>query len=207
MIKSTSYDISDPSDFPQTGLQSLDLLSRCPICKEFFNTPMISECGHAYCSLCIRRSLATDQVCPICRVNLSESQLFKSTMIEDLVQSWTNMRQTLLRGALEDERINSSNKKSSNKESSNNESNYESKINLSSDIASIEKDYVRGENEEKWDVKANEKKIENEENDSRNDQSDNKLEKDDNQQEKEEIKVQEKEVKLMQTPESTPENS
>ncbi|CAG8439587.1 6477_t:CDS:10 [Diversispora eburnea] len=189
---STSYDISDPSDFPQTGLQSLDLFSRCPICKEFFNTPMISECGHTYCSLCIRRSLATDQVCPICRVNLSESQ------------------QTLLRGALEDERINSPNKKSSNKESSNNESNYESnnnKINLSSDKANIEKGekyYVKGENE---DVKADEKKIENEENDPRNDQSDNKLEKVIiNQQEKEEIKEKIK-VKLMQTPESTPENS
>ncbi|CAG8778254.1 9657_t:CDS:2, partial [Acaulospora morrowiae] len=51
------------------------------------------------------------QVCPICRDNLSESQLFKSPDTENLVQSWMKIRQTLLRGALE-EKIKSSQKES-----------------------------------------------------------------------------------------------
>ncbi|CAG8733879.1 4851_t:CDS:2, partial [Acaulospora morrowiae] len=64
MSEEASYElssISDPSDFPQVGLKHLDSLPRCPICKDFFKTPMIAECGHAYCSLCIRRCLAAEQ--------------------------------------------------------------------------------------------------------------------------------------------------
>ncbi|CAG8451888.1 18649_t:CDS:2 [Dentiscutata erythropus] len=104
--------ITDPSDFPQASLRFLDTLPRCSVCKDFFNTPMIAECGHVYCSLCIRRCLNMEQVCPVCRANISEPQLFKSPDTENLVQAWINMRQTLLQGALEEEKISS--KKSGN---------------------------------------------------------------------------------------------
>ncbi|RIB10820.1 hypothetical protein C2G38_2043196 [Gigaspora rosea] len=96
--------ISDPSDFPQASLKLLDTLSRCSVCKDFFNTPMIAECGHVYCSLCIRRCLNMEQVCPVCRTNRSEPQLFKSPDTENIVQAWVEIRQTLLQGAIEEER-------------------------------------------------------------------------------------------------------
>ncbi|CAG8582219.1 27606_t:CDS:2, partial [Racocetra persica] len=96
--------ISDPSDFPQASLKLIDTLPRCSICKDFFNTPMIADCGHVYCSLCIRRCLNIEQVCPVCRTNISESQLFKSPDTENIVQAWIDMRQTLLEGALKDEK-------------------------------------------------------------------------------------------------------
>ncbi|CAG8615224.1 9893_t:CDS:2 [Gigaspora margarita] len=96
--------ISDPSDFPQASLKLLDTLSRCSVCKDFFNTPMIAECGHVYCSLCIRRCLNMEQVCPVCRTNISEPQLFKSPDTENIVQAWVEIRQTLLQGAIEEER-------------------------------------------------------------------------------------------------------
>ena len=39
----------------------------CPICKEYFTTPMSLSCSHVFCSLCIRESLASHMMCPTCR--------------------------------------------------------------------------------------------------------------------------------------------
>src|SRR3954462_831059 len=84
--------ITDPTDFPQKSLQFLDTIIRCPICKEYFKTPTIGECGHNYCSFCILKTLAIERNCPICKKNLSDSSLFKSITTEKVVNCWENVR-------------------------------------------------------------------------------------------------------------------
>jgi hypothetical protein len=51
-------DITDPSDFPVDHLKKLDSSLRCPICKDFFDGPVILHCGHTFCSL-VSQSYAT----------------------------------------------------------------------------------------------------------------------------------------------------
>src|SRR6266536_2272973 len=92
---STSYisdnslsSITDPTDFSQKSLQSIDMITRCPICKDFFKTPIIGECGHIYCSFCILKTLAIERNCPVCKKKLSDHQLFKSLATEKTVNCW-----------------------------------------------------------------------------------------------------------------------
>ncbi|CAG8589716.1 922_t:CDS:2 [Ambispora leptoticha] len=75
--------ITDPTDFTKTNLQNFDSLSRCPICKDFYEIPVLVDCGHSFCSLCIRRSIvASEAVCPICHVAIKESQFRKNEVVE-----------------------------------------------------------------------------------------------------------------------------
>ncbi|GBB93683.1 hypothetical protein RclHR1_02210018 [Rhizophagus clarus] len=103
---STSYisdnSITDPTEFSHKSLQSIDTVSRCPICKDFLNTPTVGECGHIYCSFCVLRTLAIERNCPICKTKLSDHQLFKSIATEKIVNCWKNIRETILRGAKEE---------------------------------------------------------------------------------------------------------
>ncbi|CAG8464766.1 6433_t:CDS:2 [Funneliformis caledonium] len=98
--------MTDPTDFPQQSLRLLDTISRCPICKEFFNTPKIGDCGHTYCSFCILRSLAIERNCAVCKKILSDHQLLKCVTTEKIVDSWKNIRRTILKGANEEFRKN-----------------------------------------------------------------------------------------------------
>lgn len=44
-------DISDPTDFEDVSLRALDMVIRCPVCKEVVNNPVMAPCGHSFCSL------------------------------------------------------------------------------------------------------------------------------------------------------------
>src|SRR5215469_15342374 len=50
--------LPDPTDWLNTSLPSFATLEsalRCQVCKDFYDTPMITSCSHTFCSLCIRR--------------------------------------------------------------------------------------------------------------------------------------------------------
>src|SRR5579862_7291247 len=89
-------DISDPSDWTNTSLQSLyplDSNLRCLICKDFYTAPVITTCLHTFCSLCIRRSLSAESQCPACRTtNVSDSGLRANKVVEDLVENFLAVR-------------------------------------------------------------------------------------------------------------------
>ncbi|CAG8641166.1 1483_t:CDS:2 [Ambispora gerdemannii] len=90
--------ITDPTDFTKTNLRNLDSLSRCPICKDFYETPVLVDCGHSFCSLCIRRSIvALEAICPICHVEIKESQFRKNDVVEGTVKFWKMMRPLMLK--------------------------------------------------------------------------------------------------------------
>jgi hypothetical protein len=97
-------DVSDPSDWNNTPLSSLyplDSNLRCLICKDFYTAPVITTCLHTFCSLCIRRSLSAEPICPACRTtNISDNGLRQNKVVADLVENFLAARWTPFNGKL-----------------------------------------------------------------------------------------------------------
>ncbi|KAJ1888294.1 E3 ubiquitin-protein ligase rad18 [Coemansia sp. S100] len=92
-------ELDDPSDWPDTlpHMRELDQLLRCPVCKEYFATAMVTaNCGHTFCSLCVRRCLTQETKCPSCRAPLTESELNPNRLIDSAVHTFKSGRLQLL---------------------------------------------------------------------------------------------------------------
>lgn len=95
----SSFDVSDPSDWLQTSLSQLSPVEqalRCQVCKDFFDTPMITSCSHTFCSLCIRRCLTTDGRCPACRTQDQSMKLRANSTVQELVDTFKVARPAVL---------------------------------------------------------------------------------------------------------------
>ncbi|KAK9451207.1 uncharacterized protein V1518DRAFT_412841 [Limtongia smithiae] len=99
----------DPSDWAKTQLPmltGLDAALRCEICREFFTAPMLTECAHTFCSLCIRRSIAATPTsqspcCPVCRTNVAEAKLRRNEALEEVALWFKRERAGMLKVAME----------------------------------------------------------------------------------------------------------
>lgn len=69
---------------------------RCQVCKDFFDTPMMTSCCHTFCSICIRRCLTSDGKCPTCRAEEQELRLRRNWTVQELVDSFQVARLSLL---------------------------------------------------------------------------------------------------------------
>lgn len=95
----SSFDVSDPSDWLRTPLSQLGPVEqalRCRVCKDFFDTPMITSCSHTFCSLCIRRCLTTDGRCPACRTQDQAIKLRPNSTVQELVDAFKGARSVIL---------------------------------------------------------------------------------------------------------------
>ncbi|KAK7608184.1 DNA repair protein rad18 [Phyllosticta paracitricarpa] len=91
--------LQDSTDWLSTALPSFAQLEnalRCQVCKDLFNTPMITSCSHTFCSLCIRRCFADDGKCPTCRTTDSDSKLRRNWTAQEMVDVWQGSRQKAL---------------------------------------------------------------------------------------------------------------
>lgn len=91
--------ITDASDFGRTAipqLTQLDALLRCHICKDFLRVPVLTPCGHTFCSLCIREYLRKEPKCPLCLNELRESNLRSEFLVNEVIESYKSLRQPLL---------------------------------------------------------------------------------------------------------------
>ncbi|KAG7453048.1 uncharacterized protein BT62DRAFT_44099 [Guyanagaster necrorhizus] len=100
-IEQLAATVSDSTDFPDIdtapGLRTLDTALRCPICCELFSGPVTLRCGHCFCSLCIRGSLAQKQECPSCRKGEeNEGHLRVNPVVEEAVEAWSKARPFIL---------------------------------------------------------------------------------------------------------------
>lgn len=96
----STFDVSDPSDWLRTSLSQLGPVEqalRCQVCKDFFDTPMITSCSHTFCSLCIRRCLTTDGRCPACRTQDQAMKLRLNSTVQELVDTFRIARPELIR--------------------------------------------------------------------------------------------------------------
>ena len=49
----------------------------CPICADYIINPVVTACGHIYCSNCLMTSYKTNKSCPTCRCNLKLTDIYK----------------------------------------------------------------------------------------------------------------------------------
>lgn len=83
-----AFDIPDSTDWLDTPLKDFSTLENalhCEICKEFYDTPMITSCSHTFCSKCIRTALSTDGRCPSCRTQDQASKLRNNLALQEVV--------------------------------------------------------------------------------------------------------------------------
>ncbi|XP_058259059.1 E3 ubiquitin-protein ligase RAD18 isoform X3 [Hemibagrus wyckioides] len=76
-------------------LKNIDTLLRCPICFDYLNISMMTQCSHNFCSLCIRKFLSYKLLCPVCNTPVTEQELRNNRLLDDLVQSFQAARQQL----------------------------------------------------------------------------------------------------------------
>ncbi|UZP39787.1 hypothetical protein NXS19_007603 [Fusarium pseudograminearum] len=93
------HNVSDSTDWLTTPLSALAAVEgalRCQVCKDFYKTPMITNCSHTFCSLCIRRALSNDGKCPLCRATEQENKLRSNWSLEEAVQAFVGARSDTL---------------------------------------------------------------------------------------------------------------
>ena len=99
LLMDSSFDVSDPSDWldtPTFQLSSVEAALRCQVCKDFFDTPMITSCAHTFCSLCVRRCLTSDGLCPACRSPDQELRLRPNWAVQEMVDAFRIARPGVL---------------------------------------------------------------------------------------------------------------
>ncbi|CAK7239497.1 MAG: E3 ubiquitin-protein ligase rad18 [Sporothrix thermara] len=92
-------DVADSTDWLDTTLACLmpvEQAFRCHVCKDFYNSPMITSCNHTFCSLCIRRCLSVDGKCPLCRMTDQESKLRGNWALREAIDAFCKARPTIL---------------------------------------------------------------------------------------------------------------
>ncbi|PAV23316.1 dna repair [Pyrrhoderma noxium] len=109
LVRNEIASVSDPTDFPSEnvapGLRKIDESLRCRICGEIFDAPMTLQCGHSFCSVCVRRSLRDRKECPQCRNPAEEIHLMKIVQLEELGHSWRVAREFMLKQISETSRL------------------------------------------------------------------------------------------------------
>ncbi|KAL1587348.1 hypothetical protein WHR41_03948 [Cladosporium halotolerans] len=91
----SAYDVPDSTDWlntPLAALADLENALHCQICKEFYDTPMITSCSHTFCSRCIRTSLSADGRCPACRASDQASKLRNNWQLQEVVSTFLAAR-------------------------------------------------------------------------------------------------------------------
>lgn len=96
MSKDEIADSTDWLSTPLAALTPLESALRCQICKDFYETPMITTCSHTFCSLCIRRALSAEGKCPLCRNNEQELKLRSNWSMEEAVEAFKKARPDVL---------------------------------------------------------------------------------------------------------------
>jgi E3 ubiquitin-protein ligase RAD18 len=106
MSSKNDADITDSTDWLNTSLSSfapLESALRCQVCKEFYDTPMITSCSHTFCSICIRRCLSSDGKCPTCRADDQASKLRRNWTVQELADAFQSARPVALELAKKDQ--------------------------------------------------------------------------------------------------------
>lgn len=95
----SAYDVPDSTDWletPLNGFSELENALHCQICKEFYDTPMITSCNHTFCSKCIRTSLSSDGKCPACRTSDQANKLRNNWALQEVVATFQTARPAAL---------------------------------------------------------------------------------------------------------------
>ncbi|XP_001654025.2 RING finger and transmembrane domain-containing protein 2 [Aedes aegypti] len=50
---------------------------QCPICHDNFNSPVLLECNHIFCELCVGTWFDREQTCPLCRAKIVDDPSYR----------------------------------------------------------------------------------------------------------------------------------
>ena len=103
----SSFDVPDSTDWIETSLPSFEPLGaalRCEVCKDFYDTPMITGCSHTFCSICIRRCITADGKCPSCRKDAQADKLKHNYAVREIVNRFKEARPRALELARTDKK-------------------------------------------------------------------------------------------------------
>lgn len=98
-MEADEHDIPDSTDWigtPLAGLEAVEAALRCRVCKDFYDTPMLTSCNHTFCSVCIRRALSNEGKCPVCRAPDQELKLRSNWATEEVVQAFISARPAII---------------------------------------------------------------------------------------------------------------
>lgn len=105
MFKSEKESDSDAYDWPDTSLgrkiNALEDSMMCPICQGHYNNPQLLNCGHTFCSICIRKHFdktlnrTSSDVCPSCREKADSADLKVNRAMASTVSLFTKLRKEL----------------------------------------------------------------------------------------------------------------
>jgi E3 ubiquitin-protein ligase RAD18 len=101
----SAFDVPDSTDWlntPLAAVADVESALHCQICKEFFDTPMITSCSHTFCSRCIRTSLSADGRCPACRASDQASKLRNNWQLQEVVSTFLVARPQAIKIAREE---------------------------------------------------------------------------------------------------------
>lgn len=101
----TSFDLPDSTDWLNSSLPAFEPLEaalRCEVCKEFLSNPVITLCAHTFCSICIRRCIASDGKCPSCKSTCSSDKLLPNIAVREVVMRFQEARAKALEMARAD---------------------------------------------------------------------------------------------------------
>lgn len=102
----SAFEVPDSTDWlntPLAALADLENALHCQICKEFYDTPMITSCSHTFCSRCIRTSLSADGRCPACRASDQASKLRNNWQLQEVVSTFVTARPQAIKIAKEEQ--------------------------------------------------------------------------------------------------------
>ena len=90
VVMSTTTNSKKSNNNFKKKVTNMDVLLRCPICKDYFEDPvMIQGCSHNFCSKCIRRSLLHKTECPVCKTKqVIRSHLHANNLITQLLDAY-----------------------------------------------------------------------------------------------------------------------
>jgi DNA repair protein Rad18 len=94
-LMDSTFDLPDSTDWLTTSLPAFEPLEaalRCEVCKEFLSNPVITSCSHTFCSICIRRCIATDGKCPSCKSACSSDKLAPNIAVREVVMRFQEAR-------------------------------------------------------------------------------------------------------------------
>jgi DNA repair protein Rad18 len=100
-----SYNLPDSTDWIATSIPSFEPLEaalRCEVCKEFYENPVITNCSHTFCSLCIRRCITSDGKCPTCKAANQADKLLPNFAVREIVNRFQEARSQALELARRD---------------------------------------------------------------------------------------------------------
>lgn len=93
-------EIETEFDWPEeaSSIKQIEKSLTCAICHGTLKAAvMLSKCGHSFCSYCIRQYLYTDQSCPLCKKQATESDIVKNIAVIEIADVFRENRKELLK--------------------------------------------------------------------------------------------------------------